>query len=167
MTGGAVARSQVDSADQARSALIVGLRGDLYALCQAGNAVLLPWLQRYRPPSSLPAVPPWIAGLVNVRGTAQVIVDLGLCLGLGPCQPTPLARLIFVERGTHQVGFVVDEEIGMRYVMPIGDWTEGDVITGEAALDGRRARVINGDVLIARLVQEVEGTYGGESGDWR
>jgi chemotaxis signal transduction protein len=138
----------------ARSALVIGLRGDLYAFGQSGEAILLPWLQRYRRPCPLPAMPDWVAGLVSVRGTAQVIVDLGLYLDLGPCTPAPGARLIFLEWGEHQIGFVVDDEVGVRYVTPLGAWQTDELIAGEATLDGRRVRIINGEILIGRLVQE-------------
>ncbi|GAC1435201.1 MAG: hypothetical protein NVSMB65_09180 [Chloroflexota bacterium] len=140
----------------ARSALVIGLRGDLYALPQSGEAILLPWLQRYRHPSPLPAVPAWLAGLVSVRGTAQAVVDLGHFLDLGPFTPTPVARFVFLEWREHQVGFIVDEEIGIRYIMPVGSWSAEAIIAGEATLDGRRVRVVNGDALIARLAQGME-----------
>jgi chemotaxis signal transduction protein len=139
----------------AQSALVIGLRGDLYAFAQSGEAILLPWLQRYRQPSPLPAVPEWVAGLVAVRGTAQVVIDLGLFLNLGPCAPTHVARLVFLEWREHQLGLVVDEEVGVRYIMPLGTWNSDEVIAGEATLDGRRIRVINGEILIARLVDQM------------
>jgi chemotaxis signal transduction protein len=144
----------------ARSALVVGLRGELYAFPQAGAAILLPWLQRYRRPSPLPAVPSWISGLISVRGAALVVIDLGLFLDLGFFAPAPFARLVFLEHGEHQVGFVVDEEIGIRYIMPVGAWDAGELLAGEATVDGRRVRVLNGDVLIDRLALGMEDATG-------
>ena len=143
------------------SALVVGVRGVLYGFPQEGPAILLPWLQRYRRPSPLPAVPAWVAGLVSVRGTAQVVVDLGLFLGQQPFTPTPVARLVFVESGEHQVGFAVDAEVGVRNLSSNGPLTTGEVIAGEALLRNQPIKILNGDVLMTRLVEAMKKHKGG------
>ncbi len=130
---------------------VVGLRGDLYAIPQMGETVLLPWLQRYHRPMTLPAVPSWVAGLVGVRGTAHLVVDLGLLLGLGGGSITESTRLIFLEWGEHQAGFIVDEEVGIRYLVPPESVVAGDIMAGQTMMDGRLVKIINADVVLSHL----------------
>ena len=142
--------------DETRSALVVGLRGALYGFPQAGAAILLPWLQRYRTATPLPAVPDWVLGLVSVQGTVQVVIDLGLFLGHQPLAPTPTARLVFLEWQDHQVGLAVDEEVGVRRVTPVGPYNETEVLAGLALLRDQSVKILNGAILIKRLEDVVK-----------
>lgn len=142
--------------DETSSVLVVGLRGALYGFPQAGPAILLPWLQRYRPATPLPAVPHWILGLLSVQGTVQVVIDLGQFLGHQPLAPTPTARLVFLEWQDHQIGLAVDEEVGMRRVTPVGPYTETDVLAGLALLQDLPVKIFNGAILIKRLEDVVK-----------
>lgn len=95
-------------------AIVFVLRDELYAFEQFGSATLLPWLQRFAPPSPLPSLPDWCLGVLNVRGTLQLVVDLGCLVGFGCSEIGDQTRLIFIEQGPAQLGLAVDREIGMR-----------------------------------------------------
>ena len=95
-------------------AITFALRDGLYALEQRGAATLLPWLQRYVAPSEAPGLPGWCLGLINVRGTVQMVADIGHLLGLGPSEVSDETRLIFIEQHAAQLGLLVDREIGVR-----------------------------------------------------
>ena len=129
------------------AALVFVVRGHLYALEQRGSATLLPWLQRYRAVSAAPGLPDWCLGLLNVRGTVQMVADLGYLLQEGRSEIAEGSRLIFIEHGEARLGLLVDQEIGVRYLRPgempdpigtrqfsgIGAWLENRPVT---VLDG-------------------------------
>ncbi|HWE63872.1 MAG TPA: chemotaxis protein CheW [Chloroflexota bacterium] len=136
-------------------AIIFLLRERLYALEQRGAAPLLPWLQRYARPSAAPGLPDWCQGVLNVRGTVQMVVDLGCLLGLGLSAITDQSRLIFIEHGSAQLGMMVDREIGVRTVRRADVARDHGVpfIAGGALFDDRAVTVLNG----AEIMQHIAG----------
>lgn len=136
-------------------AIVFLLRGRLHALEQRGTATLLPWLQRYAPPSSAPGLPDWCWGLLNVRGAVQMIVDLGNLMGFGPSTITEHSRLIFIEHGAAQLGLVVDREIGVRTLRP-GDAAHDARVSFAASgafLEDRPVLVLDGAAIIGRVAE--------------
>lgn len=65
-----------------------------------------------RPISRLPHAPPFLVGIIDVRGTSYPIVDLRTKLGLPAVPATPATRIIILDvsiKGrTTGVGFVAD-----------------------------------------------------------
>jgi purine-binding chemotaxis protein CheW len=65
-----------------------------------------------RPVSKLPHAPPFLLGMIDVRGTGYPIVDLRTKLGLERIEPTEATRIIIldvpVKGRTLGVGFVAD-----------------------------------------------------------
>lgn len=53
--------------------------------------------------------PPWVRGLVNMRGQIVTLVDVGQRLGLGPRPVRRAAPAIVVVRGDELIGLLVDE----------------------------------------------------------
>jgi purine-binding chemotaxis protein CheW len=146
------------AAEQTIPAVVFTLRTQLYALEQHGNATLLPWLQRYIGASAIPGLPPWSLGLLNVRGTVQMAVDLGCVLGLGLSFPGPESRLIFLERGSVQIGLLVDTEIGVRYLQTSGEplpTEHNPFAMRSASLDGRPLVVLDGYAIIRYIGEQL------------
>lgn len=146
-----------DVADQTMPAVVFTLRTRLFALEQQGTATLLPWLQRFAGASSIPGLPPWSLGLLNIRGTVQMAVDLGHLLGLGQSAPGPESRLIFLELRSIQLGLLVDTEIGVRYLHPAGDPPPEEAIPfaiKSATLDGRSLVVLDGAAVIRHVAEQ-------------
>ena len=140
------------------AALVFAVRGRLYALEQRGQATLLPWLQRYRSASSAPGLPDWCLGLLNVRGTVQMVADLGYLLQEGHSNVTGNSRLIFIEYGTARLGLLVDEEIGVRYLKPgePGNLQASPAFAnGSAWLEAQTVTVLDGATIIQHVAEEL------------
>jgi chemotaxis signal transduction protein len=136
-------------------AIVFLLRGRLHALEQRGAATLLPWLQRYAPPSGAPGLPEWCWGLLNVRGAVQLIVDLGGMMGHGPSAISEHSRLIFIEHGAAQLGLVVDREVGVRTLRP-GDAAHDSGVPFAASgafLEDRPVLVLDGAAIIRQVAE--------------
>ncbi|MHC2103421.1 chemotaxis protein CheW [Methylobacterium sp. CM6246] len=69
----------------------------------------------YRPPASLPQAPPFLVGMIDVRGQSYPVVDLRTKLGLPAIPATPATRIILlnIPMGDRpmRVGFVADRVI--------------------------------------------------------
>jgi chemotaxis signal transduction protein len=140
-------------------ALVFGVRGSLYAFEQHGAATLLPWLQRYTPVSPVPGLPSWCLGLLNVRGTVQLVVDLAQMLGFAPCELTESSRLIFIECDSAILGLLVDTEIGVRYLRAgdmLADATPMLFSPGTGMLEDQVVIVLDGALLIAYVVEQLD-----------
>jgi len=59
----------------------------------------------------LPSSPEYIVGIVNLRGKILSVTDLKTLLGLPHEEPTDKTRIIAVESGMLETGFLVDEAI--------------------------------------------------------
>ncbi|MDB5058258.1 MAG: Chemotaxis protein [Chloroflexi bacterium] len=140
-------------------AIAFGVRSRLYAFQQRGTATLLPWLQRYAGASPAPSLPQWCLGLLNVRGTVQMAVDLGNLLGHGPSDTTESSRLIFIEHGLAQLGLLVDSEIGVRTLMPNNlpeDAFGGPFATSSAMLESHPVTVLDGSAIIRHVAKQLD-----------
>lgn len=51
----------------------------------------------YRQPSQLPNAPPFLIGMIDVRGATIPVVDLRLRLGFPSCEVTPTTRILVLE----------------------------------------------------------------------
>ncbi len=59
----------------------------------------------------LPSSPEYIAGIVNLRGKILSVTDLRTMIGLPHEEPTDKRRIIAVESGMVETGFLVDEVV--------------------------------------------------------
>ncbi len=59
----------------------------------------------------LPSSPEYIAGIVNLRGKILSVTDLKAMIGLPHEEPTDKSRIIAVESGMLETGFLVDEVV--------------------------------------------------------
>ncbi len=72
----------------------------------------------------LPSCPDHIAGIVNLRGNILSVTDLKALLNLPREEPSERTRIIAVEFGVLETGFLVDEAIGsvelpLRMITPV------------------------------------------------
>ncbi len=56
----------------------------------------------------LPHAPSFIKGMINLRGTVLVVVDMAERLGLPPHEPSPASVVVVVEAGDAVAGLLVD-----------------------------------------------------------
>ena len=58
--------------------------------------------------TEMPNVPPYVRGLINLRGHVIPIIDLRIRFGLGDTEPTEQSRIIILNHEARTVGIVVD-----------------------------------------------------------
>ena len=63
---------------------------------------------RYVPPTPLPDTPPWMRGVVNLRGHTLPVVDLRIRLGIPETPVDEFTKVVVLGSGTSRTGFVVD-----------------------------------------------------------
>jgi purine-binding chemotaxis protein CheW len=90
--------------DEAPRLLIFGVGGRLCACELDAIREIVP----YRQATRLPGAPPFVTGLINLRGTILTVMDLGLRLGASPIDPVK-GSIVLAEAGTRVIGLGVDE----------------------------------------------------------
>lgn len=65
-------------------------------------------IRSYTAATSLPHAPPYVIGVINLRGAVLPIIDLADRLGLGRTQPHARSAIIVAELGSQTVGLLVD-----------------------------------------------------------
>lgn len=65
-------------------------------------------IRGWTPETPLPHAPPFVRGVINLRGTVLPITCLATRLGLGASDPTARHVIIVVQVGTHMLGLLVD-----------------------------------------------------------
>lgn len=75
-----------------------------------------------RPVSRVPNAPPFLVGMIDVRGDGVPVIDLRVKLGLPPAPPTGHTRIIVLEvaagDGTRPIGLITDR---VFEVTPLAD----------------------------------------------
>ena len=69
----------------------------------------------YRRATRLPGAPPYVQGLINVRGTIVTVLDLGARLDLSRA-PVRDGSIILATHGTRVVGVAVDEVMDVQVI---------------------------------------------------
>jgi purine-binding chemotaxis protein CheW len=99
----------------------------------------------------LPHAPPFVLGVVNLRGVVLPIVDLAVRLGFPPSQPTARHAIIVAEVGNQVAGLLVDgvsdiftcEDEKIQPTPEIAAETAKLYLRGVIAMDGRLIGVID------------------------
>jgi purine-binding chemotaxis protein CheW len=99
----------------------------------------------------LPHAPPFVLGVVNLRGVVLPIVDLAVRLGFPPSQPTARHAIIVVEVGNQVAGLLVDgvsdiftaDDAQIQPTPEIAAETAKLYLRGVIAMDGRLIGVID------------------------
>ncbi|HET7583424.1 MAG TPA: chemotaxis protein CheW [Gemmatimonadaceae bacterium] len=94
---------------RARRIVVFRVDGRSYALEIDTVSEIIPWRKATR----LPGAPPWVAGLINVRGSILTVIDLGVRLG---GQPTghEFASVLMADYEGKRVGLAVDEVLDVH-----------------------------------------------------
>jgi purine-binding chemotaxis protein CheW len=81
-------------------------RGETFAL----NILAIKEILEYTPPTAVPMMPPFIRGVVNVRGAAVPVIDLAVRFGWEANGTSRRTCIVLVETGVEQqvLGIVVD-----------------------------------------------------------
>ena len=112
----------------------------------------------YRPATRLPGAPPYVQGLINLRGTIVTVIDLGARLDkTRPQVREANGSIILAEHGSRVVGVAVDEVMDVQAITeePVdvgtGD-TRGGLVRGLGHLEGDQVVVL---IDIHTLVTQV------------
>jgi purine-binding chemotaxis protein CheW len=85
----------------------------------------------------IPKAPPFVVGVVNLRGEVLPVVDLHMRLGVQAKEGVRRRRIVIVQLGKRAYGMLVDE------VREIVDLEEGAVTAEAATLFGTRAEFVS------------------------
>jgi purine-binding chemotaxis protein CheW len=99
-----LASLETPTTDEAPRLLIFGVGGRLCACELDSIREIVP----YRQATRLPGAPPYVTGLINLRGTILTVMDMGLRLGASPIDPVK-GSIVLAESGTRVIGLGVDE----------------------------------------------------------
>jgi purine-binding chemotaxis protein CheW len=86
----------------------------LFVMFRVGNAdYVIPAsavleLESFTGATDVPGAPPYLRGLLNVRGRVVPVIDLRARFGLAPAEATIDTRVVVGQVGTRVVGLVVD-----------------------------------------------------------
>jgi purine-binding chemotaxis protein CheW len=69
-----------------------------------------------RPVSRVFLTPPWVAGIMNLRGDVVAVLDLARLLGLPPIAVTEDSRIVLTRHGGMRAGLLVDGLAELRTV---------------------------------------------------
>jgi purine-binding chemotaxis protein CheW len=102
----------------------------------------------------LPGAPPFVRGLINVRGTIVTILDLGVRLDPS-ATPIMEGSILLVRHRDRLVGVVVDEVADVRQLevdVSGASQAAGDLVRGVATLDGAPVVVLDLGALIRQVL---------------
>jgi purine-binding chemotaxis protein CheW len=114
----------------------------------------------YRRATRLPGAPPFVQGLINLRGTIVTVLDLGARLDRTHPQVRDAGgSIILAEHGTRVVGIAVDEVMDVRAIAeePVdasagGGDTRGGLVRGLGHLDGDVVVLIDIHTLVTQVL---------------
>ncbi len=128
--------------------LVFGVGGRLYG-CEID---VVREIVPFRRCTRLPGAPPYVCGLINLRGTVVTVIDLGLRLGFAPVDRND-GSVILAEHAGRLVGLGVDEMRDVQRLAPeeieLATGTDGGYAygSGGGAVRGI-ARVATGVVVL-------------------
>jgi purine-binding chemotaxis protein CheW len=108
-------------------------------------------IRGWTPATPVPHAPPFLLGVINLRGAVMPVIDLGARLGMATAPPTARHVIIVAKMGEHSVGLVVDavcETFAVRpeQVQPlpdIGGEPASSVVRGFLQVDDRMISLIS------------------------
>ena len=112
--------------------------------------------------TDVPMTPPFIRGVINLRGTVLPIIDLGARFGLETSEPTARHVIMVAHIGGRMVGLLVDAvsdilQMSDAAVQPTPDVASDRVKTfvkGIFSIDGRMISLIELDHILPQVEAE-------------
>jgi len=109
----------------------------------------------------VPGTPPWILGVVNVRGEIESVLDLKQVLGLNRAEITATSRLLIAQEGEIRSGVLVDEMLDIVGVSPSQispppvplEGGKGNYIAGETEYDAKPLVILNLEAIFHRALE--------------
>jgi len=119
-------------------------------------------IRGWTPATAMPHAPPYVLGVINLRGAVLPIVDLSLRLGMKAAEPTVRHVIIVAQVGPKVVGLLVDAvsdilTVTDENVQPtpdIANEAEKAYARGILAIEGRMICLIELDSLFPHTESE-------------
>ena len=111
----------------------------------------------YRRATRLPGAPPYVQGLINLRGTIVTVLDLGARLdGSRPPMRDAGGSIILAEHGTRVVGVAVDEVMDVQAIAEepadAGGEARGGLVRGLGHLGDEVVVLIDIHTLVTQVL---------------
>jgi purine-binding chemotaxis protein CheW len=151
MGGAAAERAPEPTAAPARRLLVIRLNGREHALPLEQVVEVF----RIVAVTPLPEVPPWVRGVMDVRGRVIPVIDLRVKLGMPARTPDLSTPIVVVEAGGMPAGLVTDEVVEVLALpgaaVEPADHAAGlaRVVTSVARPGGRLVLVLDTEALCA------------------
>jgi purine-binding chemotaxis protein CheW len=118
-------------------------------------------IRGWTPATPIPQAPPYVCGVINLRGVVMAIIDLRHRLGFGVTEPAARNVIIVAQVQEHAVGMLVDSvcetfTLDNESLQPpplMGADQSGQFVSAIASVDGRLMAVLN---LTAILPEELQ-----------
>lgn len=123
------------------------IEGQLFAIQSSQVVEII----RMQPITFMPKLPPYVKGVINLRGKIVPLIDLRLRLDKPPLEYDDHTSIIVVEAGDFSVGFIVDRvndvtDIALNQISEapkLGKDTASNYVTGLATLESGVAMLLN------------------------
>jgi purine-binding chemotaxis protein CheW len=114
--------------------------------------------------TALPHAPPYIKGMINLRGVVMAIVDLADRLGLPSSEPSAASVVVVLEIDGRAIGLLVDAVCDiitvtddMRQATPdTGSNASRNVVQGLVTLENRIVSIIAIPAIMPETAEELE-----------
>jgi purine-binding chemotaxis protein CheW len=116
---------------------------------------------QYKEPTRIPKAPPFIRGIVSVRGELVSVLDLRRRLDITGKENTADARIIVLRREDSRYGVVADS------VSEILNVSKEDIVSPSEAVEGINPRFVDGAILVKQtdrslIILNIESIIGGK-----
>lgn len=97
-----------------QAAGVAGASGGQLITCRLGAAeygldiMAVREIKGWAETTAIPHAPPWIRGVINLRGVIVPILDLRVRFGMSPTEPTRTHVVVIVQSGARTAGILVD-----------------------------------------------------------
>ena len=105
-------RKNKDADDQVLQWVTFRLDGETYGInVMQGQEVL-----RYSEIAPVPGAPPYVLGIINLRGNVVTVIDTRHRFGLADGEVTDNTRIVIIETDNHVIGIMVDSVAEVVYL---------------------------------------------------
>jgi len=117
--------------------VVFGVGGQEYALPIAVVREIIPWTE----PTPVPESPPFVPGVISVRGDVLPVVDMARRFGLARQKREEESCIIIVDVDGQQAGLVVDDVVAVETAAPTAVVQRTSLLgavggAGETVVDG-------------------------------
>ncbi len=111
--------------------------------------------------TSVPGMPTYLLGIMNVRGEIESVLDLRLLLGMPAALPTKRSRILMGEIDGLRSGILVDAvedilELPARQLRPVASASRATCLAGEAEYQGQPLQLLDLAQLFHKLIETSE-----------